>query len=308
MLTICPKCLNKIKGGYIKQNNKLYLVKKCNEHGIFKILISNDIRYYKNLEKHYLNSKFNKKTKYIHLNIYDKNYLSKLSKIIRKKKQKIYLTAQEARYKKDILNKKDPINHKNILNIISLIKKSGNFPIVFSKEGLSNKIIKNLKENGLKEIHLEVIDYKLKEKTIEYLEKKKINISLEVYIEKIDKKKIDGILNYAKKKKIIKAVFFKIISNLILDELIDSFSEIEKIEKKKFLRIQRLFYLTGKKRCFYNQYYPIFRKDFSFFIVGFLKVCNIDNFDFRYINCAGKEIGNDNFISLAEGYISQIKK
>jgi uncharacterized radical SAM superfamily Fe-S cluster-containing enzyme len=45
--SVCSKCLQKLEAKVIFQDNKVYLLKRCKEHGPEKVLISTDIEYYK---------------------------------------------------------------------------------------------------------------------------------------------------------------------------------------------------------------------------------------------------------------------
>ncbi len=45
--SLCSKCLRKVEAKIIFQDNNVYLLKNCLEHGIEKVLISTDIEYYK---------------------------------------------------------------------------------------------------------------------------------------------------------------------------------------------------------------------------------------------------------------------
>ena len=45
--SICHECLKKLEAKIIFQNNNVYLLKTCPEHGTQKVLLSNDIPYYK---------------------------------------------------------------------------------------------------------------------------------------------------------------------------------------------------------------------------------------------------------------------
>ncbi|MEM7182590.1 MAG: radical SAM protein [Spirochaetota bacterium] len=46
-MSLCPVCLKKIDAKIIFQDGKVYMTKKCQEHGSWKILLSTDIEYYK---------------------------------------------------------------------------------------------------------------------------------------------------------------------------------------------------------------------------------------------------------------------
>ncbi len=45
--SLCPICLKKVEAKVIFQDNNVYLLKNCLEHGVQKVLISTDIEYYK---------------------------------------------------------------------------------------------------------------------------------------------------------------------------------------------------------------------------------------------------------------------
>ena len=51
--SVCPKCLAKIDAKQVEIGNRLYLIKKCKTHGIFKTLISKDSRNYKRINNFY---------------------------------------------------------------------------------------------------------------------------------------------------------------------------------------------------------------------------------------------------------------
>jgi len=44
--SLCPKCLKVIQAKIILQNNKVYMLKTCPEHGAMRTLISSDAAYY----------------------------------------------------------------------------------------------------------------------------------------------------------------------------------------------------------------------------------------------------------------------
>jgi len=46
-VSLCPKCLKRVYGKIIFEDNKVFMLKKCKEHGSFKVLIATDIEYYK---------------------------------------------------------------------------------------------------------------------------------------------------------------------------------------------------------------------------------------------------------------------
>ncbi|GEL10424.1 hypothetical protein SAMN05192550_0537 [Flavobacterium glycines] len=67
-LSLCPECLKRIDAKIVFENDKVYMLKNCLEHGKSKVLIADDISYYKNIRNYNKPSempyKFNTKTDY----------------------------------------------------------------------------------------------------------------------------------------------------------------------------------------------------------------------------------------------------
>jgi 7,8-dihydro-6-hydroxymethylpterin dimethyltransferase len=67
-LSLCPECLKRVDAKIVFQDEKVYMLKRCNEHGNSKVLIADDIEYYKNIRNYNKPSetpyKFNTKTHY----------------------------------------------------------------------------------------------------------------------------------------------------------------------------------------------------------------------------------------------------
>ena len=51
--SVCPKCIKKIKADIVEENEKIYMLKRCQKHGSFKVLLYNKPSYYKKLTKLY---------------------------------------------------------------------------------------------------------------------------------------------------------------------------------------------------------------------------------------------------------------
>src|SRR5688500_9850438 len=51
-ISLCPECLRRIDAKIIFEDNKVYMLKTCGEHGFFKVLIADDIAYYKNIRNY----------------------------------------------------------------------------------------------------------------------------------------------------------------------------------------------------------------------------------------------------------------
>ncbi len=67
-LSLCPECLKRIDAKIVFENDNVYMLKRCKEHGNSKVLIADDIEYYKNIRNYNKPSetpyKFNTKTDY----------------------------------------------------------------------------------------------------------------------------------------------------------------------------------------------------------------------------------------------------
>lgn len=51
-ISLCPICLKRIGAKIYFQNEKVYMEKKCPEHGIHKVILATDIDYYKNIRNY----------------------------------------------------------------------------------------------------------------------------------------------------------------------------------------------------------------------------------------------------------------
>lgn len=67
-LSLCPECLKRIDAKIVFDDNKVFMLKRCPEHGASKVLIADDIAYYKNIRNYNKPSEtpytFNTKTHY----------------------------------------------------------------------------------------------------------------------------------------------------------------------------------------------------------------------------------------------------
>ncbi|GAB5398889.1 MAG: radical SAM protein [Aureisphaera sp.] len=67
-LSLCPECLKRVDAKIVFEKGNVYMLKRCKEHGNSKVLIADDIEYYKNLRNYNKPSetpyKFNTKTHY----------------------------------------------------------------------------------------------------------------------------------------------------------------------------------------------------------------------------------------------------
>ncbi|HEX5169170.1 MAG TPA: radical SAM protein [Cyclobacteriaceae bacterium] len=67
-LSLCPVCLRRVDAKIVFEDNSVYMLKRCKEHGNSKVLIADDVEYYRNIRNYNKTSetpyKFNTKTDY----------------------------------------------------------------------------------------------------------------------------------------------------------------------------------------------------------------------------------------------------
>ncbi|WP_428742617.1 radical SAM protein [Tenacibaculum sp.] len=67
-LSLCPECLKRVDAKIVFEDDKVYMLKRCREHGNSKVLIADDVAYYKNIRNYNKPSEmpytFNTKTDY----------------------------------------------------------------------------------------------------------------------------------------------------------------------------------------------------------------------------------------------------
>ena len=67
-LSLCPECLKRVDAKIVFEDDKVYMLKRCREHGNSKVLIADDVEYYKNIRNYNKPSEmpytFNTKTDY----------------------------------------------------------------------------------------------------------------------------------------------------------------------------------------------------------------------------------------------------
>ena len=288
--SVCPKCIKTINGEIVREGNRIYLCKKCAEHGKFKVLISNDASHYIKLNRIYFSLKHrNKKPDWLHCDI-SRIPLSRLKEYLKHvRNTKIYLTAGEPCTKNDLRNRnKDPTMQKELVQAIKLIKQSNNIPVLFT-DGIKLadiRYLKELKNNGLEQVHLEFDGFdddvyvklrgkkllEIKKQALKNLKSVNMQTSLEVTIAPgINEVEVGDILNLGVRNRNIRAIFFKLYNffdnhRLTTEDLLDVVEKQTKgrIRKQEVGDFQKLLYvfnnIVASQRCFYNQYFPIFRE------------------------------------------------
>jgi len=67
-LSLCPECLRRVDAKIVFENDNVYMLKNCPDHGFQKVLIATDVEYYKNIRNYNKTSEmplhFNTKTHY----------------------------------------------------------------------------------------------------------------------------------------------------------------------------------------------------------------------------------------------------
>lgn len=51
-LSLCPQCLKRVDAKIVFEDDKVYMLKRCPEHGPSKVLIADDVAYYKNIRNY----------------------------------------------------------------------------------------------------------------------------------------------------------------------------------------------------------------------------------------------------------------
>jgi len=305
--SVCPKCIKKIKANIIEEKRRVYMLKKCNKHGKFKVLLSNKPSYYNKLTELYfnLNRNYSEKHKRNYFNLYvtlkcNLNCPFCLTKANQDNQGEISLE-KISNLMKNWKNTKiglwggEPTLRNDLPDIIKIIKKSGNIPALYTNgiKTSNYNYLKKLKNSGLEIVHLQfdgfsdevykkIRNKKLlntKLKTLKNLSKLNIPVVFETtFVRGVNENEIINTLDYAVKNSFIKAVLFRSYSHigrkgfkkeneLLGEELIDILENQThgKISNEKILEFQKLLYvfydLISTKRCFYNQYLLINRKN-----------------------------------------------
>ena len=242
--TVCPECIKEIKGEVFEENGKTYMLKTCQEHGSFKVRLSNRPSYYKELSKSYfsLNSDETKMGKRNYYNLYvtlrcnfdcnlcitranEGNYneptLEMISKLMKTMKNtKIGLWGGE------------PTVRGDLPEIIKIIRKSGNIPALYTNgTKIANyDYLNKLKNSGLVIVHLQFDGFndivyekirrqknltKTKLKTLDNLKRLNIPTVLETtFVRGVNESEIVKVLNYAVKNSFVKALLFRPYSHI----------------------------------------------------------------------------------------------
>jgi len=284
--SVCPKCTVKLDSRIIEENNKVYMIKKCNKHGIFKTLLSKDVGYFKKTYDFYTaldirgNKEFlpkkeeqeyynlfltmncNLNCPICHVNVPNKNYNEPSLGWIKNQL-------------KDFKNVKiglfggEPTLREDLVDIIKVVKESGNIPALHTNGIKINNYdyLKRLKEAGLVEIHLQFdgFDEKtyqimrgrrlldIKRKALDNIKKLNIPTILQVAISRnLNEKQIKPIFDYAVKNDFVKGILYKSYSHqgkagLSLKNQITVDEQISIIEKETKGRVSKKGFMQFQK-------------------------------------------------------------
>ena len=302
--SVCPKCIKKIKADLVEEDGKVYMLKKCKGHGRFKVLISTNSVQYKELNKLYFSLDLkNKKQNYYNLYLTLKCNLNcpicytnaNIIKYNEPSIENIQSTLRKIKNAKIGLWGGEPTLRKDLVDIIKIIKKSGNYPAlltngIFLKD---KKYTKNLKRSGLDLVHLQFDSFddsanialrgksliKTKNKILKNLKELEIPTVLEVTLQKgINVTQIKKIFDFAVKNKFVKAVLFRSRSSLGIKNLYfennlppsDIIREFSKqinnnITESEIYSFQKLFFIFCKflniNKCLNDFFYIVSRNN-----------------------------------------------
>jgi len=238
--SVCPKCIKKINADIIEEKRKIFMLKKCKDHGEFRVEISNNSLYYKELNDMYFAINNPKKTKNLnpffvklyvtsrcnlncpvcYANVNKDNHYNDLS--LRFIKDKI----KNCKNKSIALIGGEPTIREDLPDLIKIIRRYSNTPILFTNGvKISNfDYLKELKDAGLAEVRFQFDGFsdeiykkirgmklsKIKKQALENLKKLNIPITLELTIAKgINTHELKEIFEYAVKNDFIRGIDFK---------------------------------------------------------------------------------------------------
>jgi len=282
--SICPKCFKQLPAKIIEEKDKVFLIKTCKRHGRFKVLISKDPDYYKELSNAYFSDfKYDPRFKRNYFNLYltfrcnlncpicltraneidfKEPSLELIERLMKKwKNTKIGLWGGE------------PTLREDLPEIIRIIKKSGNIPALYTNGIKISDIsyLRKLKDSGLDIVHLQFDGFddkiyqnlrgknliRIKKKTLSNLKSLGIPTVLETtFVRGLNEKELKNIFEFALKNYFIKAVLYRSYSfqgkaGLNRDKELLSEELIEKLEKDTNGRISKQKVLDFQKLLFF---------------------------------------------------------
>jgi MoaA/NifB/PqqE/SkfB family radical SAM enzyme len=280
--SVCPVCLEKIEAEIIEQDSSVYLEKKCNIHGDFRLLLSRHPEYYKKLDDFYfsiMNRNLPQRDYIVHLTnkcelncpicLAGANLRTATEYPLESLKQ--FLKGKKG-YKIDLMGA-EPAARDDLPEIIRAVSESGNIAALHTNgiRASDYSYMNQLKKEGLKEVHLQFDGFddcvyekirgrkllEIKLKTLDNLEKLNISTDLVATIVRgINENQMSDILNFGVEHGFVKEIFFlgcrfigkakdlPIARCIMPDELIDILEEQtkKKISRRNIFNFQKLYF------------------------------------------------------------------
>lgn len=280
--SVCPKCLKKIRADILEIDDNVYMVKECQGHGRFQLLLSRHPHYYRELSDFYfsvINKSYSQHDYIVHLTnrcnlncpicLADANIRS--TEDYPKDDLREFLKGKK-NFKIDLMGA-EPSMRKDLPAIIRMVKKSGNIAALHTNgiKLADLSYLRGLKDAGLDEVHFQFDGFddhiyekirgekllQIKLKVLENLEKLNISTDLKPTVVKgVNEDHMVKILDFAVKHRFVKEVFFlgcrhlgrakdlPIEGCIMPDELIDVLEEQTngKISRQNILRFQKLYF------------------------------------------------------------------
>jgi len=282
--SVCPICIGNIDADIIEEKNKIYMAKKCKQHGKFKILISEDSSFYNQLNKLclilynkkplkipkpiyqlYLTFKCNLNCPICYTNAnsisYNEPSLQYIRKTIKKWKNiEIFLFGGE------------PTMREDIAEIIRSVEETGNIPVLvtngikiadieFLKKIKTKRLLVLLQFDGFTEATSKKIRgkslIKIKEKALSNLKNLSIPSTLEIAVAKnINDKQIGDMLEFVLNKTFIKEICYRAVGYMGKKGLDETYTPtvnnlIDMIEKQTNRRISKKDIINFQKFIYF---------------------------------------------------------
>jgi len=263
--SLCPTCLTEIDATVVEENNNVYMIKECAQHGKFKALVEKDVEFYKST----LHEHVGKKTKLLIPFTHKCNLNCNFCWLPQKDREDFSLEY----LKKEISDSDcndiricggEPTVRNDLPELVSFIRKNGKHSILVTN-GLKFSDLdyaKKLKNAGLDAVCFsfntfddnvykkfngrKLLDIKLK--ALENLKKLDMLTTISVMIDKgVNDKELETIFDYCvKNNSFIKQLRIRSSSEFgkhrksdtfFISDMITVFSKILKIDREEFLKI-----------------------------------------------------------------------
>jgi len=281
--SICPECFQKIPAEVVIEENEVYLRKRCDRHGPFRVRLSRKPDYYRQLNNSYF--------KIIPHEIPQKDYIVRLTERCNmmcpiclarsnERSQPDYsldklraFLKRKKNYKLDLMGA-EPTMRDDLFEIIEMVSASGNIGALHTN-GLKladREYVERLKEAGLNEVHLQFDGFDeeanrlirgmplndIHARILQNLEEFDLPTDLVVTVLRgVNEKEVGPVLDYAIAHPFVKEVFYlgcrylgRAISleedpTLMPDEVVDIFTSQrgEVVNRSQMLNFQKAYYL-----------------------------------------------------------------